>query len=262
MNPVRPSGWSIVAGMRLACAGAAFGADDPCPATDPCAKPYRPSVSNPAGLSAPGYLEVEAGFQRAKDDDPRRRDSIPVLFKYAFSENIGILIGGEGFVRQHSDIDGRTTGVGDTTLTLKLHHGLGEDLAVGLEAGVKVPTAKDLIGSGKPDGIINGIVSMKLGEADLDINLGAQRLGVVNPGESRMAYTWAAGVSYPISRSWGIGGEFSGVTQRGALSTSQFLTALNYNVSKKVVLDAGMAWGLTDASTDRTIFAGITVLLK
>jgi hypothetical protein len=232
------------------------------PAEEPSATPYRPSVSNPAALSAPGYFEVEAGFLRTRSDDPRRRDSLPVLFKYAFTENIGVLVGGEAHVRSRSDIDGKTTGVGDTNLTLKLHHALNDKVAVGLEAGVKLPTAKDLIGSGKHDVIVNGIVSAEIGPAALDVNLGATRLGGVSPGEGRTATLWAAGLSYPLSDKWGITGEFSGVSQRGVPGTSQFLTAFNYNVSKTVVLDAGMAWGLTKASTDRSLFAGITVLLK
>jgi hypothetical protein len=231
-------------------------------AEEPSATPYRPSVANPAALPVPGYLEVEAGFERTKDADPRRRDSLPVLFKYAFNENVGVLIGGDAYVRHRSDIDGKANGVGDTSLTLKLHHALNDNLALGLEAGVKFPTAKDLIGSGKHDQTVTGIVSAELGKFALDLNLGLTRLGAVDPGASRYAYTWAAELSRPINEKWGITGELSAVTQRGEPTTSQFLTAISYNFSKKVVFDAGMAWGLNRASIDRAIFAGITVLLK
>ena len=240
----------------------AIAADPARAAEEVSATPYRPTVSNPAALPVPGYVEVEAGFLRAKNDDPRRRDSLPVLFKYAFTENIGVLAGGEAYVRQHSDLEGTTSGVGDTNLTLKLHHAVNDKIGIGLEAGVKLPTAKDLIGSGKHDTVLNGILSAEAGETTIDINLGAIRLGAVNPGESRTAYTWAAAISRAINDKWGVAGEFSGASQRGAPATSQFLAALSYNVSKTVVLDAGMAWGLTSASTDRSAFAGITVLLK
>ena len=43
----------------------------------PSVTPYRPSVSTPAALSAPGWLEVEAGVLRSRSDDPARRDSVP-----------------------------------------------------------------------------------------------------------------------------------------------------------------------------------------
>lgn len=246
----------LAAGMLLVAAAApAYSGEEP------SATPYRPTVSNPAALPVPGYLEVEAGFLRARND-PRRRDSLPVLFKYAFTENVGVLVGGEAHVRYYSDIDGKATGAGDANLTLKLNHTLNDKLAIGLEAGVKLPTAKDPIGSGKHDKLVNGIVSVEVGAATLDVNFGAQRLGAVNPGESRTAYTWAGALSYPINQRWGIAGEFSGVAQRGVSGTSQFLAAATYNVSKRVVLDGGIAWGLTRASTDRAVFVGITILMK
>jgi len=232
------------------------------PAEELAATPYRPTVSNPAALPVPGHFEVEAGVQRARADDPRRRDSVPVVFKYAFTENVGLLVGGEAYVRHYSDVDGNANGIGDTNLTLKLHHALTDKVGVGLEAGIKLPTAKDIIGSGKSDFIVNGILSAELGDATLDVNLGAQRLGAVGPGESRAAYTWAAALSYPLTDKWGVAGEFSGATQRGASDTAQFLAAVSYNVRKTVVLDAGMAWGLNKASIDRSVFAGVTVLLR
>ena len=256
MNCPRKSGPSIVAVLLISAATPA------CSAEEPAATPYRPTVSNPAALPTPGYFEVEAGFLRARSDDPRRRDSLPVLLKYAFTEDVGVLLGGEARVRQYSDIDGKSTGLGDTTLALKLHHALDDKLAVGLEAGIKLPTAKDLIGSGKRDVIVNGIMSAEVGEAALDLNLGAIRLGAVNPGESRTASMWAAALSHSINDTWGVAGEFSGVRQGRSPDTSQFLAAISYNVSKNVVLDGGMAWGLTRASTDRAVFAGVTVLLK
>ena len=38
----------------------------------PAVVPYRPSVSTPAQLSAPGYLELEAGGLRASDNGASR----------------------------------------------------------------------------------------------------------------------------------------------------------------------------------------------
>jgi hypothetical protein len=66
------------------------------------ATPYRPSVSNPAALSVPGWLELEFGTQQIKGGDDKQRDSFPVLAKLAFNENWGILLGGEMAI-QRSD---------------------------------------------------------------------------------------------------------------------------------------------------------------
>jgi hypothetical protein len=55
--------------------------------------------------------------------------------------------------------------------------------------------------------------------------------------------------------------EFSGTHQRGAASASQILGAINYNHSTHLVLDAGLACGLTHAAHDVSVFAGATVYL-
>lgn len=43
----------------------------------PAATPYRPTVSNPAELSAPGWLEVEAGLARTKGGDTAWQNNTP-----------------------------------------------------------------------------------------------------------------------------------------------------------------------------------------
>ena len=61
--------------------GTAWAANDA-----PSTTPYRPSVSTPAALSAPGWLEIEAGWQH-DDSGGARRDSIPLTFKLAFDKD-------------------------------------------------------------------------------------------------------------------------------------------------------------------------------
>ena len=57
----------------------------------PSVTPYRPSVSTPAALSAPGWLEVEVGALRARGSEDSRRDSLPYSLKLAFSEDWGFV---------------------------------------------------------------------------------------------------------------------------------------------------------------------------
>ena len=81
----------------LACAGSVCAADD---ANDPAVVPYRPSVSTPAQLSAPGWLELEAGGLRAAG--PERgtsRTTLPWTLKLAFTPDWGIRVGGDAWVR-------------------------------------------------------------------------------------------------------------------------------------------------------------------
>lgn len=229
---------------------------------EPAATPYRPTVSNPADLSEPGWLEVEFGWQRIKGGADKKRDSFPVLAKLAFTEDWGILVGGELGVRRTDLDDVLYKGGGDTTFTVKRRIPTAtEDTAWGIEAGYKSPTANDTIGSGKADYILNGIYSTDLSGNHLDLNLGATRVGAIANGEGRILYNWASSVSRNLDEKWGVFGELSGTYQRDMPTLSQFMAGVSYNFSKRIAFDAGASSGLAAASQDWSVFAGVTVLV-
>ena len=137
---------------------------------DPTATPYRPTISNPADLSEPGWLEVEFGWQHIKGGSDKLRTSVPVLAKMAFTKDWGILLGGELGVRRTDMDDVVYKGGGDTTVIIKHRIPTAtEGTAWGIEAGYKSPTAKDTIGTGKADYILNGIYSTDFSDNHLDL---------------------------------------------------------------------------------------------
>ena len=231
-------------------------------AEEPAASPYRPTVSNPAALSEPGWLELELGLQRLHGGEEKRRDGLPFLVKYAFDPNWGILLGGDLHARATGHDQSVTSGYGDTTLTLKHRHALSDDLALGIEAGFKSPTANTGLGSGKTDYTLNGIVSTGLGEAQLDLNLGVTRLGLLEENQGRNAYSWAASLSHPLAERWTAAVEVSGAVRRGSRASGQFLAALGYEMNKRVVFYAGFTQGLGNTAADWGLFAGVTILLE
>lgn len=229
---------------------------------DPTATPYRPTLSNPADLSEPGWLEVEFGWQRLKGGSDNRRDSFPVVAKLAFTENWGMLVGGELAVQRTDTDNVMYKGGGDTTLTVKHRIPTAtEGTAWGIEASYKFPTAKDTIGTGKADYSLTGIYSIDFSENHLDLNLGATRAGAITDGTGRIQYNWASSVSRNLDEKWGIFGEFSGSYQRGMPALSQCMAGASYNFSKRIVFDAGVSSGLAAASQDWSAFAGVTILL-
>jgi hypothetical protein len=230
------------------------------PDEQPSVTPYRPSVSTPAALSAPGWLEFEAGALRERESGAARRDSVPYTLKLAFTPDWGIRIGGDAWVRQRDDSGQSTSGGGDTGVVLKRRFAVDETSAFGLEAGATFPTARHGLGSGKADTSLVGIYSADLGAYHTDLNLGLTRVGAVDPGAGRMQTLWAASLSRSFLERWGVVGEFSGTRQRGVDSTSQFLLAASYNVSKALTLDAGFARSLRSGVPDRSLFAGLTLL--
>ena len=241
--------------LFLAHACMAHAADD-----EPTTTPYRPSVSTPAALSAPGWLEIEAGWQHNHAGGVRR-DSIPLSFKLAFDPDWGIRLGNEAWVKQRSDAGDRS-GFGDTSVVLKRRFGIDDDHAFGLEASVIAPTGKSGIGfgSGKPDYAVNAIYSGDFGAWHTDVNLLAARLGQVDPGASRTLWLFAASLSRQLDDRWGVVGEYADTRQSGAEDSRQLLLAASYNLSKQMTIDAGAARSVRRGDSAWSAFAGLTWL--
>jgi hypothetical protein len=219
--------------------------------------PYRPSVSNPAQLPAVGQLELEFGGLAAGTGRDRR-DSLPYLFKYAFSSEWGVLVGGDAYVRDRA-AGGR--GFGDTSVLLKRAFVVDNATAFGFEFGPTVPTAPARIGSGKADWTLNTIYSKDRGQLHIDLNLNATRLGAPDPGASRIRSGASAAFSLALDQHWSATWELSGTRNGGAASTAQFLAALSYAPTKLMTIDAGFARGLNPASPNWSLFGGVVLPL-
>ena len=228
--------------------------------SEPAATPYRPTVSNPAELSAPGWLEMEAGVARSKGGGNAWQNDTPWLAKLAFSEDFGVLIGGDAWTRQTDASGAAHSGFGDTSLTLKHHWAVDEHSAWGLEWGAKFATAADGLGSGKTDYNFNGIYSRDIGDTRVDANIGAVRPGLDQAGLARWQYPWAVALSHPVGDDWSLAIEESGVHRRGAAQTTQLLLAASYSINKRLVVDGGMVSGISDAAPKWSAFLGVTYL--
>jgi hypothetical protein len=229
--------------------------------SEPTVTPYRPTVSNPADLPQPGWIEGEFGAAHTYGDDGSRNDTVPWLIKYAFDENRGILIGGNAFVNDAPVGAPASSGFGDLTLEWKQRFPIAENAAFGIETGAIVPTAAHDLGVGKPAFIYNGIYSTDLGALHLDLNAGGVLFADHPSGISKWQNAWATAGSWSLSQKFGAALEVSGTQQSGTPTRSQVLGAINYNSSAHLVFDAGLAYGLTRAAHDTSIFAGATVLL-
>lgn len=224
---------------------------------EPTATPYRPTISNPAELSAPGWLELEAGW--LDNHSGGNRKSVPYLAKLAFNEDWGVMVGGEAWIRDLSGPD--CTGSGDTSLTLKHRIPTGDDSQnFGFEAGVKLPTARNGLGSGKSDYTVNGIYSLDFAESwRLDANLGVTRLGGRESGIGRVSSLWALALSTAVN-DWTLAGEVSGTHQAGVSDSTQWLAAASYAITPRLVLDGGVSLVHQAQSDDHMLFLGATWL--
>jgi hypothetical protein len=228
----------------------------------PTVTPYRPTVSNPAALSQPGWLEIETGLNSSRASDNSSRGNLPYVLKLAFTDSIGVLLGGDAFIDQTDVAGNKLSGAGDTLLLLKQKWAASEsgDTAYGLEYGFKSPTAKEGLGSGKTDYLVNGIYSTELSGNTIDLNANLTVLGDTQPGESSQQWGWATTWSRPLNDKWGIAAELSGYMRQGTESGSQFLGALGYNMNRRVVWDAGFTAGLSPVAPMWSVFAGVSIL--
>jgi len=223
--------------------------------------PYRPTVTNSAGLSAPGWMELETGLITQENKDGSKQQSLLYLTKLAFTPDFGVLIGGDAYASQTDASGSRVSGVGDTLLLLKHRFEMNEDAALGCEYGFKAPTAATGLGSGKSDLVLNGIYSRDIRGHSLDVNMNVTRLGDALASESAYEYGWSGTVFRPIDDKWGVMVELSGSMRRGFIPQNQWLVASSYALSKKVVFDAGLSAGINSASHRVALFGGVSMLL-
>lgn len=235
-----------------------------CLGQEPSATPYRQTLSNPAQLSAAGYVEMEMGWQTLKEkatDDYRH--TVPYLFKLAFSDYIGLLIGGDALIINDFDQGSTLAGIGDLTpaLKFKVPSSSQSASAFGLEVGARLPTAPETISRQQTDYLITGIYSTQIGHIGVDLNVGYTRLGGTASGRGKNNLFWAASTAYGITERWSVAGELAGTARQGVKPFTQFLTSTSYFFTPRLVGDTGMAFGLNGASQEWTMFAGMTILL-
>jgi hypothetical protein len=254
------AGARVVVAMTIAITASAAGAASA--DESPEAVPYRPSVSTPASLSAPGWLEVEAGYLHERHEGERRR-SVPLTLKLAFTPDWGIRVASDAWVQLRDESGRRESGNGDTSIIVKRRFAIDDASAFGLEGGPTLPSSRHLgPGSGKPDWTLNSIYSADFGAWHTDVNAALTRLGAVEVGAARTQVLGAASLSRSLDEHWGVVGEISGTSQRGADSSRQFLVAASYNVSKRLVLDAGAARSLRSGAPSWSAFTGFTWLAR
>ena len=232
----------------------------PAQADEPAATPYRPTVSNPAQLPVPGWIEIEAGVQDSREPDGPQQ-SLPYLLKLAFTDRFGILLGGDAYLSAPDGNGRRQNGIGDTSLILKGALPVSKATMLGLELGSTLASSAAGIGNTQADYTINGILSTDLASYHLDLNLNATRLG--DPaGAVRAQGGWAASLSRGFGEKLNGAAEISGITQDHTAPSARFLTALSYSQTPRLVWDAGASWGLNRQSEDWALFAGVTILAQ
>ena len=111
--------WTKQFGIGLLALVSVLGGVSFAVAKEPKATPYRPTVSNPAYLPIPNYLEIEMGWQSLKDkSEDEYQHSLPYLLKYAFTDRLGVLVSGNALIFEDNVDTAAQGGFGDVSVLL------------------------------------------------------------------------------------------------------------------------------------------------
>lgn len=224
--------------------------------------PNRPTFATPARTTQAGVLELEAGLQRSLFRDGSRSDFEALLFKLGQSARFEWRLGWNGYLIQTAPDGSRAQGFSDPALGFQWHpldqDRLGFDGALGFFHKFAAANAAQGLGSGRADDTLVLLASKDLGALHVDVNLLRGWIGQVD-GTRAAQVSGTASASWPVTGSWGMGMEVYTVGPLpGATRDTAFLAYASYQLSSRVVFDAGFDRGLTRAAPRWDLFCGVT----
>ncbi|HEY0083688.1 MAG TPA: transporter [Pyrinomonadaceae bacterium] len=229
-------------------------------------KPSRPSLANPAEIHKASVLQVEYGYEaNFHSRELRTEQSAPLALRFAATSRFLLELDLDTFKSETDEVTrARETGVGDTRLGLQFV-ALKETArhpAAAFAYYVKLPTASEEkeLGSGRYDHKLVFLLSKKVGQVDFDFNAAYLNHGR-EAGEGRESGGQAAlSFSREFENNFGFEGELSGQSLDEAQPRGVYaLTALTYQVNRRLRFDSGLRFGLTPAAPRVGVFAGLSV---
>ena len=226
--------------------------------------PARPTVSNPAEFQRPGVLQLEIGYNsNFRAPGIHLQQDMPLALRFAVSRRLLLEFDGDSPSSQ-SAAGMRTTGAGDSQLGIQvvLQHEKESRPGFSLAYYVKLPTADSVkgLGSGRVDHNFIALVSKKIGGTTLDFNAIYLVSGRTTDNGHASSGQAAVAASHNVTKRMGIQGELSGYSRNDAQPGAMFaLSAVSYQINRRVVLDSGLRFGLTHDAPRNGFFAGLTV---
>jgi hypothetical protein len=242
----------------------AWAQPQPAAAPNPRAtQPERPTVATHAYAVAPGYVELEAGFQRQQDGALANRIAIPLLFKIGLGERVQLDLA-PGLSR---DAQGGRAKSGITDFLVAVKWRLTDDAPVigafAVQGTVSLPTGSPESGRGSGKAALNllAISSHKLGPLALDINAGYTRLGGESEVAPRNSTVWTVSTGFPIAGRIGWVAELYGFPgtsgPNGQPPVVAALTGPTVTIAPSIVLDAGATFDVSRFG-GTAVYAGLT----
>jgi hypothetical protein len=216
------------------------------------AVPNRPTFSTTAETVQTGVFEIEYGFEAAQG-----HQNINGLLKLGLVKNLEVRFGNNPIVR-----DAGTASFGDSAAGLKYRfvREKGAVPTISVLYTATLPTAGAGLGAGAVGHGVGILVSKDFGKHHLDFNESAEWRGRPITGGFERDYFTALAYSHPLTEKFGIAAEIAGFSRVNAATpaTLTILPALTYNISTRLVLDAGCYVAARGSLPRVTFFAGVT----
>ena len=216
------------------------------------AVPNRPTFASTAEMVQLGVFEIEYGFEAASG-----HQNINGLLKWSAIKNLELW-----FLNNPIERDAGTAGLGDSGAGFKyrLFPQLKARPTVAILYVATLPTARPELGTGAMAHLVQVLVSKDFGKHHLDVNEGVQFVGRPQSSGFDRKYFTALSYSRPLIGKWGYTGEIAGYSRQNAANpaTMTLLNAATYNVSPRLVLDAGAYFAVYGNLPRITFFAGLT----
>jgi hypothetical protein len=233
------------------------------PPDDPVANPGRPTVSTPATITPVGYLQFETGYLYANHSPEfSSQSNLNEVMKLSVLSRLQFLVSTSPFA--HSRVNSQpTNGAGGVSLGAQavLYKGEGTKPTISASyfRSIYDGDTPDLdIGSAKNSALILVSADVKGFHCDTNFMFNEQ----IADATHRAQFGQTLSISHPLAGKFGIAGEIWHFTQPFLHSNAVGnLWAINYNLKKNLVLDAGFNRGLTSTSTRWEVFTGFTYLL-
>ncbi|MDE3245068.1 MAG: transporter [Acidobacteriota bacterium] len=224
--------------------------------------PNRPSFANPATTTMPGVAELEFGLQRTLFADSSRSDFQSTLLKLGITEDFEVRIGWNGITRNTDPSGESQSGPSDPNLgftwRFARQDALGADLALSYAHKFPRASVEKGIGSGAADDSLVFLASKDFGKLHADFNVLQTWVGQLDGPRIKQPGA-ALALTHPLAGPWGIGAEIYAIGASDAgPRTLATLWNLSYQVSPRLVLDAGFDRGLNQEAARWNYYLGLT----
>lgn len=221
-------------------------------ASEITAVPNRPTFSTTAEEVQRGVLELEYGVELGDG-----HQNINGLIKFGIFKNLELRFANNPFER-----DDGISGMGDSGAGFKYRvfsqGGVLPTFSVLYTASISTSTGTPGIGAMGHG--VDILVSKDFGKHHFDFNEGVRFLGRPGTGGFDRNYFTAFDYAHPLPRKWGYTIEIAGFSRANAVNPASMviLLAATYNVSPRLILDAGEYTAVYGNFPRATFFVGVT----